>query len=352
MSTTSQKQRKLIRVSLYILCLFLFQETLIRVCFPLPELQNLDRVHYKYLRKGSHSLPHLRNRDHYWQSALDTNIVFTHEMNSYGFRGKEWLIEKKENTKRYIFFGDSFTEGIMANQNETIPEGFLKAATLPNIEVFNAGMLGLNLDAYLQLSTDLIPIYKPDAIFICIYANDLGKEEPLIPELVLEPDYYNTLKPRAIELLQQAKKRGPIPFRWSAKKYSYTFNAQNEHSPWHKNEKELTPHVDPEVIPYMKNGTFIPFKTNAFLREERQYKQPAKLGDAIPYIKYLTDKYKVEPIIVYIPARNQVTKHYYPFEKKFCVLKCSDTMDLTQPEYNKHRITLAKECHKIRYSIY
>ena len=75
----------------------------------------------KYNGEGS---MHTRNQNWLWQSAPDTLAEFVHEMNRYGFRDHEWEVEKTPDRPRALFIGDSFVEGMMVTNEQTITESF------------------------------------------------------------------------------------------------------------------------------------------------------------------------------------------------------------------------------------
>lgn len=335
-------KRKIRNTLLYILCVFLFQELVFRLCFPLPEIENFDRSLYKGDSNVTNSNKHLRNQNWYWESSVDTSVTFLHEMNNYGFRDKEWKIEKEEGKQRILFIGDSFIEGVMSAQDETIPKAFEDAAN-NEYEVFNAGILGKGLNTYLQVLSDMGPVYKPDVVFFCIYANDLGQKAPVIPEYYLEPTYFNSFKPRLLEILHQYKARGPVFFKWFKKERPYLPKVPSESNPWTTNESGLKKHVTPEIAHAMKEGKFNPHRTNAIFKEEHYLKQQPILGNMFPYLKYFSDKFNIELVIIYIPTRNQVTNHYYQFEKELSQLHFNEHTDLTAPKYQLHQQILKKE---------
>lgn len=336
------KLTKISKIALYILCVFIFQELVFRYFYPIPEVKNFDRVNFTYLYSGNQGSKHSRDHIWEWQSELDTTVVFKHFMNRYGFRDREWLIEKTKNKKRAFFIGDSFIEGVMAEQNETIPLAFEKASN-DHYETFNGGMLGCGLDAYLQLAADAIPLYKPDVAFLCIYANDLGKEEPRIPELYLEPKYFNTFTPRLIEVFSQMKTYGPLNFRWKNTSEPYLPAVPNTRNPWTNSEENLKEHVTPQIAIQMKQAVLNPFLTNALIKEETYLKIPPKLGETIQFFKYICNENGTKPIVVYIPSRNQVTDNYLQFEKQYC-LRFPDSISLNTPEYQIHQQYLKTEC--------
>lgn len=94
----------------------------------------------------------------------------------------------------------------------------------------------------------------------------------------------------------------------------------------------------------MKNGKFNPFRTNSLPNEERHLKQIPKIGETIPFLKFFCDKFGVEPIVVYIPTRSQVTTYYYQFDKELCLIEYNDSINLTKPKYQLHQQFVANQC--------
>lgn len=105
-------------------------------------------------------------------TTLKTNspqneINYDARINNFGLRGEDITLEKPKGTMRILLVGDSFTFGVGAQDNETIPyyfEEIVKKKYSNDIEVINCGM-GLlcttlhyiNIrDKYLQLSPDLV----------------------------------------------------------------------------------------------------------------------------------------------------------------------------------------------------
>jgi len=120
-------------------------------------------------------------------------------INSLGYRGKEFQMEKKEGTKRILVLGDSMTFGIGVSDGETYPEKFeevLKENKVNNIEVINAGYAdSFSPDSYLVYLKNRGLKLKPDAIILGFFVwNDMtdlsetvweGKDEKDLPEKVI-----------------------------------------------------------------------------------------------------------------------------------------------------------------------
>jgi len=335
--------KKYIKILLYIFCVIIFQELFFRYFFPVSEIKNFDRINFMILKFDSTGSKHSRDQIWEWKSIPDTIAVFKHKMNRYGFRDKEWNIDKPINKKRALFIGDSFVEGVMAKQNETIPVAFEKASA-NSFETLNGGLLGCGLDSYLQLSADMIPIFKPDVAFLCIYANDLGKDIPRIPDFYLDPDFFNPYNPRLLEIYSQIKTSGPLNFRWKNDSKPYLPAVPNKSNPWTHNGDIYKHDVTPFIAKNMKQSLLNPFLTNALAKEENYLKKKPKIGETINFFNYVCTQNGTKPVVIYIPSRNQVSDYYLQFEKEYCLNKCPDTISLNKPEYQIHQQFLKTQC--------
>lgn len=335
--------KKTIHILLYLIGVFIFQEMVFRYCFPTREIKNFDRVNFMKLYFDGRGSKHSRDQTWEWKSFPDTTTIFEHKMNLYGFRDKEWYIQKPKNKKRAIFIGDSFVEGVMAGEEETIPNVFENLSN-EKYQVLNGGLLGCGLDSYLQLAADMVPVYKPEVVFLCIYANDLGKKPPKIPDFFLEPKYFNPYIPRLIEIIEQYKTYGPLRFRWIKNSQPYVPPVPNKTNPWSRIEDSLKHDVEPWIADQMKASSFNPFLTNSLFKEEKFLKSSPAVGETIGFFKYVCNQNDVKPVVVYIPSRNQVTDYYLQFEKQYCLNECPDTISLTGSEYQRHQEFLKKQC--------
>ncbi len=105
-------------------------------------------------------------------SKLEPNQHFsTIDINSYGLRESEIILEKPQNTYRIIVLGGSTVFGIGTTNENTIPaklqQEFDKNNSTLNVEVINAGIPGMKSkgesyyikNEFLQLNPDLIIVY-------------------------------------------------------------------------------------------------------------------------------------------------------------------------------------------------
>lgn len=107
--------RARIYIALYALGIFLFQEAVFRLVFPLPDAPGLNRMQYMPLgiaRIDRHATA-VRNIRCRVRSTPD-HAEFVNSLNFYGFRGANWPGTAPHGRQRVLFFGDSFIEGHMS----------------------------------------------------------------------------------------------------------------------------------------------------------------------------------------------------------------------------------------------
>jgi hypothetical protein len=347
------KISKPITIALYVLVLFCFQEAALRVCFLIPEIENFNRINYQILSKNSDA-NYIRNIKMLWKSSLDTEEDFISNLNTYGYRDVNWKIEKDDSKTRIMFVGDSFVEGIMSSDDQTIPKGFKNSADLDGrqIEAMNFGMMGIGLDEYIKLIVDAVPIFKPDHVFLVLFSNDIPFKRPYFPSHKLEPIYSDNFKPQLFRLLEYSKKKDPIPFRWSLTTKRYYRPVPNKNNPWTTQEATLAPHVTASVAEAMKRADFNVFRTNWILEEEKFLKEPIDLKEKLKMINDHVVSLGSKLSVFYIPSRNQVNTYYYKYEKEYCLINCPDQLDLTQDLYNSHAKMLRNNCEILEIPFY
>lgn len=337
-------------ILIYVAILFLFQEAIMRICFPLPELQNFNRINYQILDKQAGGPGYLRNINMTWRSTMDTTATFVHQFNSYGYRDTEWKRAKPSGKKRIFFVGDSFVEGMMSDQDKTIVEGFKQAAgaEADNWEIFNCGMMGIGLNEYMKFLADAVPIFKPDEVYLVLYSNDIPFQRDYKPQVVLSPEGYSFFTPRLKVVVNQLSADDPIPFRWNRPTQKFYKAVPDPGNPWTTKEKEMAQHVTPEMATEMKLGNFNFFRANWILEEKKFFSQkPNNISAKFKFIKNYLAKHNCTLKVFYIPSRSQVTDYYYQFEKQACLMNCPDTLSLTGEEYQIHQKLLTRVLGKL-----
>jgi hypothetical protein len=174
-------------VALLALAFLILQETVLRVLFPVAEVRNFNRIHYSaLLSTGDRTPPPLRNARYHFESRPD-GFRFVHQLNLYGFRDRPWRIRRAPGVARWMFVGDSFTEGAGAPGGSTLVDGFRGAGPDLKLEVMNFGIQGIGVGHYLTLLGDAVPLFRPDQVVLVLMANDFGNMGSAGPEAVARP---------------------------------------------------------------------------------------------------------------------------------------------------------------------
>jgi lysophospholipase L1-like esterase len=105
---------------------------------------------------------------------VDEERTFPYRTNSLGLRDRD-RPAKPPGTKRMLVVGDSYTWGYAVAEEEAYPqaaERLLATRGRPDIEVVNGGIPDYNSRQERQLLEQLLPIYRPDAVFLGYVVND------------------------------------------------------------------------------------------------------------------------------------------------------------------------------------
>jgi len=108
-------------------------------------------------------------------SSKEGEFMYTARINNFGYRGRDFAMPKEKGHMRIFVIGDSFTYGVGAEENETIPYLIEKKLLDTGIktEVVNAGIGHASpLTHYINLR-DLHLKYQPDMILLMFDLTDL-----------------------------------------------------------------------------------------------------------------------------------------------------------------------------------
>ena len=104
----------------------------------------------------------------YWHFKENDRPI-TGKINSYGWRDKEWTIEKPDNTYRIAILGDSFVEAFQVETERTflaLVEEKLNKNNETNFELMNFGISGATqTEELIILKNDVIK-FSPDAVIL------------------------------------------------------------------------------------------------------------------------------------------------------------------------------------------
>ncbi|MBL4754345.1 MAG: SGNH/GDSL hydrolase family protein [Flavobacteriales bacterium] len=349
-----RKIPKLFKILLYLAFLFALQEVALRICFPIPEIENFNRINYQILAAKDNKSSYIRNIKMMWKSTLDTEEDFIYNLNPYGYRDRAWNVEKDNDQTRVMVVGDSFVEGMMAVGDETLPMGFANSADEAglNVEAMNFGMMGIGLNEYIKLIVDAVPVFKPDYLIMVLFSNDIPFNRPYFPTTKLAPVFTDWSTPRLKALLNYSKNGDPIPFRWSFDIKRYYKAVPDKSNPWTTQSEARSKDVTPPIADAMMKGDFNFFRSNWILEEEKFLRSPTDVTEKLKLLREFTTYYGTEMLVCYIPSRNQVSEYYYKYEKEYCQVRCPDRLDLTQPAYQIHRQMLSNNCSSLDIPYY
>jgi lysophospholipase L1-like esterase len=105
---------------------------------------------------------------------IDEHRTFPYRTNWQGLRDRD-RFAKRPGATRVLVMGDSYTWGYAVAENEAFPqtaERLLTERGYPDIEVINGGIPDYNSRQERQLLERLMPIYRPDAVFVSYVVND------------------------------------------------------------------------------------------------------------------------------------------------------------------------------------
>jgi len=345
--TRSKKPRFIGSFLLLILVLFM-GELLFRVVFPLPEVSNFNRIMYTPLKTAPEleELARLSNASFYSTSSPD-GVEFLHTLNLYGFRDKNWRVEKS--SRRVMFIGDSFVEGFMAKDDETIPAGFAREAEKDGAapEVMNLGVSATKLQHYFQLMRDAIPLFQPDDVVLVLYENDFPPPpyDPQWLENPLVPRYYSFLMPRIVQVIGWVIKGEFVALAWTRPPFRFFAPVPSPANPWTNRESQFRNIVEPRIATAMKEGRFNPFVVNEINGSAGRLNKPIDVRPHLAALQHYTARHHTRLYLVYIPGRLQVSDYYVQFSQRFS--RDRGITSLRQRRYRAHALSLAKTAHSL-----
>lgn len=334
--------RSFTRITLYLIVVLLLQELLFRMLFPLPQIDNLNRAKYMpgvFLKGSKEIRPYSK---WIWSSYPDTLHDFVHSLNGYGFRDDEWDVAKGDDEVRVMVIGDSFVEGVMAEQDQTIPK-VLQSKSDDRMKFLNVGILGVGMEEYIQVVTDLIPVFNPDEVILVLYANDISGRPLVIPETSSDTRFNSVFLPRIVLLCYRLLEDRPLPMKWRSPQ-PFIPAVPDRGNIWTENENLYSPRVSEQIAEFMRAGKFNAFRTNWVLKEEMNLKRAYSIKEHLAYLKGFVEANGSKLSVVYIPSRHQVSTHYYQFELEMCQMECPPMLNMTTNEFQIHRAILSKDC--------
>lgn len=324
-------------------------EAICRVVFPLPEIENLNRIEFTPTalfggtQQGNReSPPPLRNVRLQWISDPD-GFVFTHTLNLYGFRTPDFRIAKAPGTTRVAIVGDSFAEGFGADDDHTIARVFERAAG-DGVEVINLGVAATGLPEYLELANVAQSLLGADLVVIVTFQNDFpppffDDEKKLEPR---SPVWTNPWQSRFLRVWREKAAGLPVASIVYGEPRPFFLPVPDPSNP-------LVFNPNPAGIPQpirraMEQGRFNPFANGVPRGVENTV--PVDLGSRPATRSYLeayrdlAERYGSKLLLAFLPLHVTVSDYYYPFWNQLGEPFREPT--LTGPKYRRHAPYLAK----------
>jgi lysophospholipase L1-like esterase len=343
------KTSKSVLILVLVLILFVFQEILFRIIFPVPEITNFNRINYSpvFFSSSSSELKYLSNASFIWASDPDGTESLI-KLNLYGFRSCNFKAEPDPKIPRIVFIGDSFVEGYLAKNDETIPSIFAKEAKTHRmkIESINLGIGGTDFSDYCKLLRDVVPVLNPDHVIIVLHANDLPPQ-PYQQEWFakpLAPEHSYWWVPRLYYVVKNLIQGKTVPHRWISKPFIFFASVPAPSNPWSNDMKadEYEKFVSPKIATAMKKGRFNPFAVDEYALFKEHLPERFKITEHLNGIENFMAQYNKKIYIVYVPCRNQVSNYYLPYQKEFS--SDSVLVPLTDSIYQVHAQIMKSSC--------
>jgi hypothetical protein len=342
-SKKRKRKTRLIHILITLILILCLGEVLFRIILPLPEISNFNRIMYTPLKTTEEFArqSRLSNASYYSTSDPD-GVEVVNTLNLYGFRDKDWKVEKK--ARRVIFIGDSITEGFMAGDNETIPVGFATSAEKEGVplEVMNLGISATKFHHYFKLIRDALPLFQPDDVILIFSWNDFppADYDPAWLKNPLIPHFHSSLPPRFFQVLAQVIRGEPVVTAWKSKPFQFFAPVPNPVNPWTTREARYSAFVEPGIARAMKNGRFNPFLVNEIGGTRGLLLTPIHVEQHLAALKQYAARYNASIFFVYVPSRLQVSDYYLQFAKRFS--REDGKKSLRDARFRGHALTLGE----------
>jgi hypothetical protein len=328
------------------------QESLLRVAAPIPEVTNFNRMNYSSpFYTPPVTSTSFSNVAFTWASEPD-GIEFTHNLNRYGFRDRTWRVKHEQNHQRIIFIGDSFVEGFMADDEETIPRGFAQEASTRKriLETLNLGIAGSRFPEYYTLIRDAVPLFQPEYLLLVFYANNfpqVSEFEPawLSPPFI--PQYAQIFKSRFYQIAENMKGYETILHALKMPAFSFIEAVPDSKNPWSSEKKAayFRTFVAPKIATAMKRGRFNPHIVNYYIRCKKVLRKSFNIVSHLNALKHFVTEHSCKLFIAYIPFNNQVSDAYLRFQSEYSSDK--NPTSLMKNEYQIHARILKNTCQQL-----
>lgn len=326
------------------LALLLVFEGLLRLLFPVPEVMGFQRILYAP-GVDPELAPDLGHSADWWWFGPDEDPIPA-TVNLYGFRDGPWPLES--DATRVAFFGDSFTDGMGAADDDTLPEAFetLARADDGDLEAMNFGSSGFGLRESLELARDAVPLFRPDHAVLVLYINDFYDPAAVDFDFDPTPTTFERTSPwqsRLGHVLGRLLTGDRLPRRWR--------DAPGPPRPLPIAERlhgdsalrrNIETHVDPALAAAMVAGQLNPVITDLLWRSEQTLPRPIEVRRPLAGFRDFLRQQGTSLSVVYVPSLNQVTDAYLDAQRRMSRPIASPS--LTAPHFQRQAHDLAWQC--------
>ncbi|MEE2679011.1 MAG: hypothetical protein VX546_10585 [Myxococcota bacterium] len=321
-------------------------EIAVRAVFPLHEAPAFDRTRYSHMgfTPGAETPSSLGHASFTWASEPD-GFDFVHALNLYGFRDREWTLEKPEGATRVAFVGDSFVEGFSASAEDTIPATFAVLGG-DSVDVLNLGLGGGDLPAYARLLRDAVPLFEPNDVILVIFANDVlpTRFDPAWLAGAVEPTRTGVWTPRLYTVVRDITSGRRVPRRWQEPPFEFLPSVPDPRNPWTdgRTAGQLEAFVEPDIARAIRAGRFNPMLVDALPWFGRHLKRPFDIEGHLVALQSYLKEWDAALRVVYVPTKHQVTDRYLETQARFS--PPGSVISLMGPEFQVQAALLAETC--------
>ncbi|MFC1796468.1 hypothetical protein ACFL1V_05165 [Pseudomonadota bacterium] len=247
-----------------------------------------------------------------------------------------------------MFIGDSFVEGFMAADDETIPGGFERASAVYEdpIEAMNLGTGASGVDEYMAVIGDAVPLFRPQTVILVLYANDFGPNKVSEDSLdtATAAIRINPYLPRLYQVMSKLVKGDSIATRWSKKPFLFLPTSASARSPLHDDDfvEHVRNFVSPRILESMKRGHFNPFVINEYTNYKAFLSRTADMSNVIEHTRNFVKAHGSKLMVVHVPYKGQVSDYYLEYVKQYDENKRPTS--LMMDEYQRHAESLRVAC--------
>jgi hypothetical protein len=346
-------RRKLLFAGALASALLGLQELLVRLAFPLPEVEGFSRGRYLPLGPAAGSANRVV-RQGFENTILrlgsePDGFAFEHRLNRHGFRGPDFRLAPDPGRPRVAFVGDSFVEGLGADGGDTVTARFeaeVLGRTGRPVEAVNLGICGIGPPDDLAIARDALELLGPRAVYLVFYANDLPVSgDRALGRTVSAPfTFPDARTPRLALVLDRLWSGNPmVP--------GFMRGPRDAYEPVPSPNNPLTDHpppagADPAIVDAARRGRANPSLLGSPARVDRALRHDfASGGGARPVLERaaeLSRRAGARLVVVYVPYLSIANPAYVASQSRLGPDGPGRAAPIESPEYLRQQRHLAE----------